>query len=82
MLGMFAGAFAKKIEVHIRGDHREPVNLFVVNVAPSGERKSAVCRELAKPLNRYEREVNAELEAEVAVYESRTRTHARHVSAA
>lgn len=82
MLGMFAVAFAKKFEVRVRGDHREPVNLFVVNVAPSSERKSAVCRELAAPLNKYEREVNAELEEEVEIYESRKRTLAKQLNTA
>lgn len=81
-LGVFGLALAKKIEVHVQGDHREPVNVFVVNVAPSSERKSAVCHELAAPLHKYEHSVNAELEPEIAVYESRKRTLAKKLSAA
>ena len=35
MLGLAVGAaaLAKRIEVHVQGDHSEPVNLFVVVAA-------------------------------------------------
>lgn len=70
---MFSMALAKKIKVHVQGDHYEPVNIYVVPVAPSGERKSPVCRELLKPIERYEREENERREPEIAAYESRRR---------
>jgi len=56
LLGLAVGgaALAKRIEVHARGDWREPVNLFVAVAMESGERKSAVFRTVSAPIAHYE----------------------------
>ena len=56
MLALDVGgaALAKRIEVHVRPDWTEPVNLFVVIVLLSGERKSAVFRATTAPLVYFE----------------------------
>ncbi len=54
-------ALAKRIEVHVIPDWTEPVNLFVVVVMESGERKSAVFRVVLTPVVEYEEEENERL---------------------
>jgi hypothetical protein len=82
MLAMFAIALAHKVEVHVRGDHTEPVNIYVLNVSNSGERKSATCRELREPLDAFERRENAGLAKDIALYDSRIRTLQKKLSTA
>ncbi|MCX5643213.1 MAG: YfjI family protein [Phycisphaerae bacterium] len=49
-------ALAKTIEVHVRGDHIEPVNLFTATAMPPGSRKSAIFRIATQPLADFERQ--------------------------
>lgn len=58
MLGLAVGAaaLAKRIEVHVQGDHVEPVNLFVAVTLPPAERKSAAFRAMTAPVSEYERD--------------------------
>lgn len=86
-LGVAGAALAKRIEVHVRADHREPVNLYVAVALESGERKSAVFRQVTAPLVEYEREVNERLAPEIdanrtrrAILEAR-RKHAEAAAA-
>lgn len=44
-LAVLATALSKKIEVDLI-THREPVNIYIVNIAQSGERKSSTLREM------------------------------------
>ncbi|MCH8852696.1 MAG: DUF3987 domain-containing protein [Planctomycetes bacterium] len=55
-LAVGGAALAKRIEVHVQGDWREPVNLFVAVGMESGERKSAVYRCVSAPLVEFEHE--------------------------
>ncbi len=65
-LAVAGAALAKRIEVHVRGDHVEPVNLFVAVAMEPGERKSAVFRVVSAPLAEYEREENERLAPVIA----------------
>jgi hypothetical protein len=58
MLVMATGGatLAKTIEVHVRGDHIEPVNLFTATAMPPGSRKSAIFRIVTQPLADFERQ--------------------------
>jgi replicative DNA helicase len=73
MLGLaaIATAAAKRVTVRVRNGWHEPVNLYVVVALDSGNRKSAVLREVAAPLRAYEREQARELAVEIAQVESR-----------
>lgn len=55
-LEVLATAFQSKYEVQITPDWREPLCLYVVAVAPPGERKSAVIAALTRPIYEYEAE--------------------------
>ena len=52
-LGVLATALQKKVEVSL-GTHKEPVNLFLISVLPSGERKSPTFREMTSPVYEYQ----------------------------
>ncbi len=56
VLTVGGAALAKTIEVHVRGDHIEPVNLFTATALPPGNRKSSVFRIVTQPLMDFERE--------------------------
>ena len=58
MLALSVGgaSLAKRIVVHIRGDHWEPVNLFAVVALPPASRKSGVFRAVTEPLVLFERQ--------------------------
>lgn len=53
-LSACAASCAKRLVVEIRPGYREPVNLFTVVVLPSGERKSAVMKDISAPLIAWE----------------------------
>jgi hypothetical protein len=53
-LSVIAAAIARKFRVQIRPSWTEPVNLFVVVVLPSGERKSSVFTAATKPVAMFE----------------------------
>jgi replicative DNA helicase len=54
VLAVVAAATAKAVEVQVSPDWKEPTNLFTVTVLPSGQRKSAVFKEVMAPLERAE----------------------------
>jgi hypothetical protein len=60
-LAVCGAALAKRIEVFVFGDWWEPVNIFVVVVMESGERKSAVFRIVSSPMAEFEQEENERL---------------------
>jgi hypothetical protein len=64
-LAVSGAALAKRVEVHVRGDHYEPVNVFVVVAMEPSERKSAVFRAVSAPLVEFEREEMERLGPEV-----------------
>lgn len=54
-LSVIAYVLSKRVEIHVRADFYEPVNLYVVVALPPAERKSAALREVAGPLEAMER---------------------------
>jgi len=57
VLTVIAASIAKVYEVEISADWREPTNLFTVVVLPSGQRKSPVFREVVRPIDDAEQEM-------------------------
>jgi hypothetical protein len=53
-LAVLAAALAKKVEVAVKEDYVEPVNLFTITALPPGNRKSAVFAEVMAPLTDFE----------------------------
>ena len=56
VLSVGGASLAKRVVVHVRGDHWEPVNLFTVVALPPANRKSGVFRAVAEPLVYFERQ--------------------------
>ncbi|GIW51244.1 MAG: hypothetical protein KatS3mg081_0599 [Gemmatimonadales bacterium] len=56
-LAMLATAAGGRVEIEARPGWIEPVNLYVLGVAPPAERKSAVFRELTAPVLEFEAEL-------------------------
>lgn len=56
VLAVGATALAKRIEIRIQPDWIEPANIFVAVAMESGERKSAIFREVFAPISRFERD--------------------------
>jgi hypothetical protein len=54
VLAVNAAACAKKAKVVVNPDYAEPLNLFLVPVLPSGNRKSAVFCDVTRPLSEFE----------------------------
>lgn len=54
VLSVAGASLAKRITVHVRGDHWEPVNLFTVVALPPANRKSGVFSVVTKPLAHFE----------------------------
>ncbi|MBW8036371.1 MAG: DUF3987 domain-containing protein, partial [Planctomycetes bacterium] len=65
VLSVGGAALAKKVVVHVRGDHWEPVNLFTVVALPPGNRKSGVFRAVIEPLAEFERQEVERLAPEI-----------------
>ncbi len=61
ILAVGAAALAKRVKVHVRGDHHEPVNIFVSVAMEPANRKSGVFRTVAQPLQEFERSENERL---------------------
>ncbi len=57
-LGMLSACIAKRVEIQLAPDWREPGNLYYAVVLPSGQRKSAVFRELSRSIEQAERILN------------------------
>ncbi len=55
VLSVAGASLAKRVVVHVRGDHWEPVNLFTAVVLPPANRKSAVFRAVTEPLIEFEK---------------------------
>lgn len=73
VLGSMAGAIARKVEIHISTDYREPLNLYLLMVAKPGERKSAILKETALPWDVAERALVEASAVTIAKAESRRR---------
>lgn len=56
-LGALSTAAAKTAYIELRTDWREPLNLYLGLIAPSGQRKSQVLREFAGPIEEFEAEL-------------------------
>ena len=56
-LAMLAAAAGGRVKLEVRGNWREPVNLFTTTVAGLGERKSAVQAVMSAPLQEAESEL-------------------------
>lgn len=65
ILSVSGAALAKRVVVHVRGDHWEPVNLFTVVALPPGNRKSGVFRVMTEPLSHFEKQETQRLEPEI-----------------
>ena len=53
-LGVLSTAFQSRYEVEITSDWREQLSLYLADIAPPGERKSAVLSGLCEPVYHYE----------------------------
>jgi replicative DNA helicase len=71
VLSVVATACAKKVEVQVRADYLEPINVFTATALPSGTRKSTVFAAVTKPLDDYEKSEAARTNRENAVRRSR-----------
>lgn len=71
LLGVLATSLMKKVELVVRGSWREPMNLFILAVADSSERKSATRRELCSPIYDYEAELAEQLGPTIVAEENR-----------
>jgi len=56
ILSVGGASLAKRVVVHVRGDHWEPVNLFTVVALPPANRKSGVFRAVTEPLAYFEKQ--------------------------
>ncbi|MCH7920833.1 MAG: DUF3987 domain-containing protein [Planctomycetes bacterium] len=68
-----AACVAKKYTIHICGDWREPLNLFVLAIIDSGNRKSQVLKDIAFPIRDYEKQLVENKRAEVIANQSEQR---------
>ena len=71
VLSVIAAACAKKVEVCVKEDYFEPVNIFTVTALRSGSRKSGVFKAVTKPLEDYERSEGRRTARENAMRRSR-----------
>lgn len=65
-LAIGSAALAKRVVVHVDGDHFEPVNLYVAVALEPGNRKSSVFRAVSEPLREFEEMECARLKDEVS----------------
>ncbi len=65
-LAACAAAVAKRCVVEVKPGYREPLNLFVATILPPGERKSAVIKEVTRPLIEWEAETAEKKKPEIA----------------
>ena len=59
-LGVLATAFQGRYEIQGKPDWTEPLNLYLMAIAPPAERKSAVIQELTNPIRKLEAQYMAE----------------------
>lgn len=74
-LGTLSAAAGGKFEVEVEPGYVEPANLFLLNLLPSGLRKSAVFRSCTAPILAWERERNDRETKDLAVWQSRRRVN-------
>ena len=70
-LAAVATACAKKVEVEVRAGWREPVNVFTAIALGPGNRKTAVVRDVAEPLEAWERAEAERCRPEIAEAQAR-----------
>lgn len=78
-LGMTAIAVAKKLEAMPRPGWKEPLNLYVVGILPSANRKSSLLRELRKPIDDFESNWNATHRDEIEQSKVRIKVNEKRV---
>jgi hypothetical protein len=66
-----AAACAKRVEVHVKDDYCEPVNVFTATALPPGNRKSTVFSQVTAPLREYERAESQRLRPQIAADKTR-----------
>lgn len=66
-LGVLSASLLGKYEVRVNSDWIEPMNLFVVAVAPPADRKSAVIKALTLPIYDYEVEITRRDASAIAI---------------
>ena len=69
-LSVCAASCAKKVVVRAKPGYTEPLNIYAVVVLPPGNRKSAVFRDAAQPLEAFERSEVGRRKGEIAEAES------------
>lgn len=74
VLATTSAVVAPNFRVHVRGDHFEPCNLWIVCALPPGNRKSAVYTRATAPLIEYERDECARIDAEIKRTASKRKT--------
>ncbi len=72
-LAIMAACSQGKYKIQAKPDWIEPLNIYTLNVMEPSERKSAVENAMVRPLNQYERDVNAQLAAELEANQMRKR---------
>jgi hypothetical protein len=80
-LAVCAAAVAKKVEVQVRNEWLEPVNLFTVTVLEPGNRKSAVFAHTTSPLRDYEAQLVEQERPDLARQLARRRQRERQMKA-
>ncbi|MEQ9406203.1 MAG: YfjI family protein [Fuerstiella sp.] len=78
-LGILATACQQRFEIACDGQHTEPLNLWCCPSLESGNRKTAVLNELAKPVREFERRMRAENAETLRQSESMRRTLEKRV---
>jgi replicative DNA helicase len=65
-LAIIGAACSRRLEVESRNGHVEPLNVYTLVVLPSGNRKTAVFRQMSAPLEAFERELQISVGPEIA----------------
>lgn len=73
-LSVLATASHKKFQVQIKDGYCEPINIWTLTVLPPASRKTAVFKEITKPLRQWEAEKKEQLEPLVKSAESAQKT--------
>ena len=66
ILAALAVACARKLVVRVKEGYREPLNIYTVTAQPPAARKTAVFREVTRPIEEYERELAKEVLPQIA----------------
>ncbi|MDI6797676.1 MAG: DUF3987 domain-containing protein [Desulfatibacillaceae bacterium] len=73
-LGVLAAAAQGRFEVHVRGDHTEPLNLYLLAALDPGTRKSGCLAQFKRPLQTWENAMALLFAPEIKEAESRIKT--------